>query len=64
MSYLHSCKIQLQYQEITLKKKTSWQGKLNTVLVHVTEPEKGFNSTGRHLDTLYYGDLFQHKKKK
>ena len=53
MNYLHRCKIQLQYQEITLKKKTSWQRQLKTVLVCVAQSEKGFNSTRRHLDTFY-----------
>lgn len=32
LSYLCSCKIQLQDQEITVKKKSSWQRKLKTVL--------------------------------
>lgn len=36
-----------------MKKKTSWQRKLNAVLVCVTESEKGFNSTRRHVNTLY-----------
>lgn len=52
-SYLHSCKTQLQYQDITGKEKTSWQRKLNTVVVCVTESERGFNATRSHLDTLY-----------
>lgn len=36
-----------------MKKKTSSQRQLKTLLVCVAESEKGFNSTRRHLDRLY-----------